>query len=71
MQTSASVDADIRVGRCRHPRQSVQTSASVGADAISRTSFCIFRTFLLASNCHFCYICNRIIDTFALKQIYY
>ena len=32
MQTSASVDADIRVGRCRHPRRSVQTSASVGAD---------------------------------------
>ena len=32
MQTSASVDADIRVGRCRHLRRSMQTSASVGAD---------------------------------------
>ena len=32
MQTSASVDADIRAGRCRHPRRSMQTSASVDAD---------------------------------------
>jgi hypothetical protein len=24
VQTSASVDADIRVGRCRHPRRSVR-----------------------------------------------
>ncbi|WP_278872376.1 hypothetical protein [Leyella stercorea] len=31
-QTSASVGADIRVGRRRHPRRSVQTSASVDAD---------------------------------------
>ena len=31
MQTSASVDADIRAGRCRHPRRSMQTSASVDA----------------------------------------
>ena len=32
MQTSASVDADIRVGRCRHLRRSMQTSAPVDAD---------------------------------------
>ena len=32
VQTSASVGADIRIGRCRHPHRSVQTSASVGAD---------------------------------------
>ena len=32
MQTSASVDADIRIGRRRHPQRSTQTSASVGAD---------------------------------------
>ena len=31
MQTSASVDADIRAGRCRHPRRSMQTSAPVDA----------------------------------------
>ena len=31
-QTSASVDADIRIGRRRHPHQSAQTSASVDAD---------------------------------------
>ena len=31
-RTSASVDADIRIGRRRHPHRSVQTSASVGAD---------------------------------------
>ena len=31
----ASVDADIRIGRRRHPHRSAQTSASVGADAIS------------------------------------
>ena len=29
---SASVDADIRIGRRRHPQRSAQTSASVGAD---------------------------------------
>ncbi|WP_302405973.1 hypothetical protein [Leyella stercorea] len=29
---SASVDADIRIGRRRHPHRSVQTSASVDAD---------------------------------------
>ena len=28
----ASVDADIRIGRCRHPHRSAQTSASVDAD---------------------------------------
>ncbi|WP_278927066.1 hypothetical protein [Leyella stercorea] len=28
----ASVDADIRIGRCSHPHRSVQPSASVGAD---------------------------------------
>ena len=28
----ASVDADIRIGRRRHPYRSTQTSASVGAD---------------------------------------
>ena len=28
----ASVDADIRIGRRRHPHRSAQTSASVGAD---------------------------------------
>ncbi|WP_278869038.1 hypothetical protein [Leyella stercorea] len=32
MQTSASVDADIRNGRRRHPQRSTQTSATVGAD---------------------------------------
>ncbi|WP_440315176.1 hypothetical protein [Leyella stercorea] len=31
-QTSVSVDADIRIGRRRHPHRSAQTSASVGAD---------------------------------------
>ncbi|WP_302555326.1 hypothetical protein [Leyella stercorea] len=31
-QTSASVDADIRIGRRRHLHRSAQTSASVGAD---------------------------------------
>ena len=31
-QTSASVGADIRIGRRRHPHRSAQTSASVGAD---------------------------------------
>ena len=31
-RTSASVDADIRIGRRRHPHRSAQTSASVGAD---------------------------------------
>ncbi|WP_455517535.1 hypothetical protein [Leyella stercorea] len=29
---SASVGADIRIGRRRHPHRSTQTSASVGAD---------------------------------------
>ena len=38
MQTSASVDADIRVGRCRHPRRSVQTSASVDAEQKKATT---------------------------------
>jgi len=33
-RTSASVDADIRIGRRRHPRRSAQTSASVGADVL-------------------------------------
>ncbi|WP_370789145.1 hypothetical protein [Leyella stercorea] len=28
----ASVDADIRIGRRRHPQRSTQTSASVDAD---------------------------------------
>ena len=32
MRTSASVDADICVGRCGRLRRSVRTSASVGAD---------------------------------------
>ncbi|WP_278790800.1 hypothetical protein [Leyella stercorea] len=32
MQTSASVDADIRIGRRRHPQRSMQTSATVDAD---------------------------------------
>ncbi|WP_418937254.1 hypothetical protein [Leyella stercorea] len=30
--SSASVDADIRIGRRRHPHRSAQTSASVDAD---------------------------------------
>ena len=30
----ASVDADIRIGRRRHPQRSVQTSAAVGADCL-------------------------------------
>ncbi|WP_278813763.1 hypothetical protein [Leyella stercorea] len=30
---SASVDADIRIGRRRRPHRSAQTSVSVGADA--------------------------------------
>ncbi|WP_455945300.1 hypothetical protein, partial [Leyella stercorea] len=30
----ASVDADIRIGRRRHPYRSTQTSASVGADML-------------------------------------
>ena len=33
-QTSASVGADIRIGRRRHPHRSTQTSASVGADVL-------------------------------------
>ncbi|WP_302406220.1 hypothetical protein [Leyella stercorea] len=32
MQTSATVDADIRIGRRRHPQRSMQTSATVDAD---------------------------------------
>ena len=32
IRASASVDADIRIGRRRHPHRSAQTSASVGAD---------------------------------------
>ncbi|WP_278680123.1 hypothetical protein [Leyella stercorea] len=35
VQTSASVDADMRIGRRRHPHRSTQTSASVDADATS------------------------------------
>ncbi|WP_443876164.1 hypothetical protein [Leyella stercorea] len=31
-QTSASVGADIRIGRRRHPHRSAQMSASVDAD---------------------------------------
>ena len=31
---SASVGADIRIGRRRHPHRSAQTSASVGADVL-------------------------------------
>jgi hypothetical protein len=38
MQTSASVDADIRVGRYEHPRRSVQTSASVDAEQKKATT---------------------------------
>jgi hypothetical protein len=38
MQTSATVDADIRIGRRRHPQRSTQTSASVDADAFLTTS---------------------------------
>ena len=34
VQTSASFDADIRIGRRRHPHRSAQTSASVGADVL-------------------------------------
>ncbi|WP_302427735.1 hypothetical protein [Leyella stercorea] len=30
--SSASVGADIRIGRRRHPHRSAQTSVSVGAD---------------------------------------
>ncbi|WP_440334058.1 hypothetical protein [Leyella stercorea] len=37
-QTSASVDADIRNGRRRHPHRSTQTSATVDADDNSLTS---------------------------------
>ncbi|WP_417470224.1 hypothetical protein [Leyella stercorea] len=38
MQTSATVDADIRNGRRRHPQRSTQTSATVDADAFLTTS---------------------------------
>ena len=34
MQTSASVGADIRIVRRRHPHRSAQTSASVDADVL-------------------------------------
>ncbi|WP_278790152.1 hypothetical protein [Leyella stercorea] len=39
----ASVDADIRIGRCRHPHRSTQTSASVGADIRIGRRRCYFR----------------------------
>ena len=39
----ASVDADIRIGRRRHPRRSAQTSASVGADICIGRRRCINR----------------------------
>ena len=42
-QTSASVGADIRIGRCRHPHRSTQTSASVGADIRIGRRRCINR----------------------------
>ena len=42
MQTSASVDADIRAGRCRHPRRSMQTSASVDADRPKPTTTLLY-----------------------------
>ena len=40
---SASVDADIRIGRRRHPHRSAQTSASVGADIRIGRRRCINR----------------------------
>ena len=46
-QTSASVGADIRIGRRRHPHRSVQTSASVGADICIGRRRCINRRVLL------------------------
>ncbi|WP_278775580.1 hypothetical protein [Leyella stercorea] len=36
-QTSATVDADIRNGRRRHPHRSTQTSATVDASQNSNT----------------------------------
>ena len=39
----ASVDADIRIGRRRHPHRSAQTSASVGADIRIGRRRCINR----------------------------
>ena len=39
----ASVDADIRIGRRRHPHRSAQTSASVGADICIGRRRCINR----------------------------
>ena len=45
MQTSASVDADIRAGRCRHPRRSMQTSASVDADRPKPTTTLLYVRF--------------------------
>ena len=43
----ASVDADIRIGRRRHPHRSAQTSASVGADIRIGRRRCINRRVLL------------------------
>ncbi|WP_444302541.1 hypothetical protein [Leyella stercorea] len=37
MQTSATVDADIRIGRRRHTHRSTQTYASVDASQNSNT----------------------------------
>ena len=44
---SASVDADIRIGRRRHPHRSAQTSASVDADIRIGRRRCINRRVLL------------------------
>ena len=44
---SASVDADIRIGRRRHPHRSAQTSASVGADIRVGRRRCYRRVLLL------------------------
>ena len=43
----ASVDADIRIGRRRHPHRSAQTSASVGADIRVGRRRCYRRVLLL------------------------
>ena len=43
----ASVDADIRIGRRRHPHRSAQTSASVGADICIGRRRCNHRRVLL------------------------
>ena len=42
-QTSASFDADIRIGRRRHPHRSAQTSVSVDADIRIGRRRCINR----------------------------